>query len=189
MRLFVAVEVGEAVRAAAEHVARQLQRRLDSGVRVRWVPPENQHLTVRFIGHVHDDRVSSTLDTLRQAIAVKPFDLALSDGGVFPSSGPPRAIWVGLREGGPSLQAIHDELDRRLRPLGVEPETRPFTAHLTLGRIKDAPRGSTAAVREVVGAIRVAPARCRIAEAVVFESRLSPKGSTYLPRVHIPLRS
>jgi RNA 2',3'-cyclic 3'-phosphodiesterase len=188
VRLFVAVELDDLVRAAAEEAVRHLERILDPRVRVRWVPTENMHLTVRFIGHVADERVPATLEALRPALAIDAFDLALSDGGLFPPHGPPRALWIGLREGLPSLQAMHDDFNRRLVPLGVEPETRPFSAHLTLARIKDAPRGSAATVREAIRAARIPHARCRISEAVVFESRLSRRGSTYIRQLGIPLR-
>jgi 2'-5' RNA ligase len=188
VRLFVAVELDDAVRAAAEDAVRQLKRRLDPRVRARWVPTGNMHLSVRFIGHVADERVPAALEALRPALAIDAFDLALSDGGVFPPHGPPRALWIGLRDGAPSLQAMHEEFNRRLVPLGFEPETRAFSAHLTVARTKDVPRGSAADVREAVGAVRVPSAHCRISEAVVFESRLSPRGSTYLRQLRIPLR-
>jgi len=188
MRLFVAVELDDAVLAAAQHAAEDLRRRLGTVLQPKWVAAANMHLTVRFIGHVADERAASILDALRSPLQSAPFDVALGDCGVFPPHGPPRVLWIGLKEGLPSLQAMHEEFNRRLLPLGLEPENRPFSAHLTLARVKDASRGSSSATREAVRAVSVEPARCHISEATVFESRLSPKGPTYAPLLRVPLR-
>ena len=185
VRLFVAVEPGESVRSTAADAAREFQRRLGTTLRARWVAPEKMHLTVRFIGHVDDTRVDALLDALRPSLAVAPFDLETGTCGVFPPSGPPRALWLGLSAGLASLAAMHDEFDRRLGPLGYEPEHRPFNAHLTLARVKDAPRGSAAIVREAVRTIAPAHARSRITHATVFQSVPSPNGSSYRPLVTV----
>jgi 2'-5' RNA ligase len=185
MRVFVAVEPGERVRSAAADAAREFQRRLGTKLRARWVPTEKMHLTVRFIGHVDDARVGALLDALRPSLPVAPFDLVTGTCGVFPRSGPPRALWLGLTAGVASLAAMHDEFDRRLGPLGYEPENRPFSAHLTLARVKDAPRGSAALVREALRAIVPARSRSRITHATVFQSVPSPNGASYRPLVTV----
>src|SRR5262245_40583086 len=148
MRLFVAVRLDEPVIEAAVSAARELQRRVGPSVAARWVSAGNMHLTVRFIGHVTDDRVTRVLEALRPALPIPPFDVALGAGGVFPRHGPPRVLWIGLVSGLPSLRAMHVELDRRLAPLGYEPETREFSAHLTLARIKEVQPGTSRSVRE-----------------------------------------
>ena len=96
-------------------------------------------------------------------------------------------LWIGLATGLPSLAALHAEFNRRLLPFGFEPENRPYNAHLTLARVKDAPRGSAASVRETVQAVAVPDAQCRVDHATVFESRLLPRGSTYHRLLQIPL--
>ena len=188
MRLFVAVELGDAVRTAADGIAEQLRRRVGRTLAARWVSAEQMHLTVRFIGHVPDDRVASVLDSLAPQIAIPPFEVSLSECGAFPPHGPPRVLWLGLHDGVPSLQTMHDEFNRRLAPLGFPAEDRRFRAHLTLARIKDAPRGSGAIVRDALRDVPQSHARCHVSEAIVFESRLSPKGSTYFPQLRVPLQ-
>jgi RNA 2',3'-cyclic 3'-phosphodiesterase len=186
MRVFIAVELDAATRAAVDEAVNELRHRLGGGFRARWVPQENMHLTVRFIGHVADAGVGTVLEALRPALAIPPFDLVPGTCGVFPVTGPPRILWMGLEEGTAPLQVMHEEFNRRLRPLGYEPETRPFSAHLTLARVKDAPRGSGAATREALRDVRTAPARCRVTHATVFESRLSPNGPRYTPLAQVP---
>jgi 2'-5' RNA ligase len=185
MRLFVGVALGETVRAEAASVAEELQRRIDRGVRATWIAPNKMHLTVRFLGHVDDSRVASVLHALEAPLPVAPFEVALGAAGVFPSSGPARVAWIGLRDGLSSLRAMHEEFNRRLQPLGFAPDGRPFTAHLTLARFKTVPRESVRTTREAVRALDVTPAECRVDHATVFQSQLSPKGSTYLPLAHV----
>jgi 2'-5' RNA ligase len=179
MRLFVAVEFDEAVRHAADQVAGELRTRLGPRVRASWVVADKMHLTVRFLGNVDDTRVSAVLEALRPPLPIAPFDIALGSCGVFPRSGPPRVFWVGLIDGVISMLSMHDEFNRRLAPLGFTPEDRPFNAHLTLARVKEVRRDLARSVRETVAAARAPAVRCKIMAATVFQSSLSPKGSTY----------
>jgi 2'-5' RNA ligase len=188
MRIFVAVEIDDAVRAAAEQTIGQLQRNLEGALRARWVAIANMHLTVRFIGHVADDHVPPLLDALRPEVPVSAFDLTIGQCGVFPSSGPPRVVWIAVDEGLTSLRMLHEELNRRLLPLGFEPEDRPYSAHLTLARAQETKRGSNATIRSAIAAMRAPAARCHVTHVTVFESRLSPKGATYHTLLRVPLR-
>lgn len=168
-------------------VASGLRQKLGGSVRARWTPVENMHLTVRFIGHVDDERVPAVVAALKPSLGTGPVEIAFGRCGVFPSHGPPRVLWIGVAAGASSLKAIHDELNDRLRPLGFEPETRPYSAHLTLARVQDVPRAAAAALRDAMRTTAATDARCRIDHATVFESRPSPRGSTYFPLVNIPL--
>jgi 2'-5' RNA ligase len=188
MRLFVAVELDEAMLAAAQETSDELRRRLGGALRPKWVSAANMHLTIYFIGHCRDDRVPAVLDALRPPLPIAPFDVVLGTCGMFPGFGPPRVLWIGLKEGLSSLEAMHEHFGVRLLPLGFEPEDRGFHAHLTLARVKDAPRGSAAAAREALRSVHVPAARCPITHATVFESSLSPKGPTYTPLFGVPLR-
>ena len=189
MRLFVAVELSDEVRRAAGRSSNALREKLGSRVNARWVAPENLHVTVRFIGHVADDRADSLIRVVTAPIAASPFDLRLAGCGVFPSSGTPRVIWIGLDEGLSSLTAIHHEMNARLAPLGFEPENRPFSGHLTLARIKDTKRGANAEVRRAISEYQSARGRCRVTYATLFRSHLSPSGSRYEPLARIDLAS
>ena len=186
MRLFIAVNVPDEVRAAAETVASELRRQMPDGTGVRWVRGENLHLTVRFIGHVANERAAAVLKVLEPPLARGSFDVELGGCGVFPKSGPPRVVWIGLATGLPSLRAMHDEFDRRLAPLGFMPEAREFSVHLTLARIKDVSGGAAATLRRQVATLRPPAARWSVSAATLYESLLSPKGPTYRPLFDIP---
>jgi 2'-5' RNA ligase len=187
MRMFVGVEIDDRARRVAAETAEALRAAIPARLEARWVTPGNFHLTARFIGQVQEGLVPDVLAALTRPLGVAPFDIELGGCGVFPPSGPPRAIWIGLAAGLPALAALHDEFDRRLARFGFEPERRPFTAHLTLARLKHAPRGASAAVRAVVARVTPVPAIVRVRHATVFESCLSPKGPRYEPlaRAHL----
>jgi 2'-5' RNA ligase len=180
VRLFLAVELDEAVRRAAADTARTLAAALDrQGIRrgIGWVAPENLHLTLHFLGEVDEPTARAVADRVSAPLSTAPFDLALAGLGTFPPAGPPRVIWLGVAEGAGDLAAVHGEVGRRLEGLGVPLERRPFSAHLTLGRIK-APLGPR--LNDVLAGVSfVREARCRVDHVTLFESRLSPRGATY----------
>ncbi len=190
MRLFVAVELPDEVRAAARRAAEDLRERLRrSRVRLdaRWVDPANLHLTVRFIGHVPDDRASLLIEAVRAPVPAASFDVHLAGCGAFPPRGAPRVFWIGVRRGLDPLRGVHEAFNRRVAPFGYPPEDRPFSAHLTLARVKDLARADGARTREIVEHLDVDLGAFSVTAATLFQSRLSPHGSTYEAVAHVPL--
>ena len=98
MRLFVGVEVDDAITREAGRVVAALRGRLAT-VGVRWVPPGNLHVTVKFIGHVGDDRAAALLAALDQPVALAGFDIEVAGCGRFPTRGAPRVLWLGIDRG------------------------------------------------------------------------------------------
>lgn len=182
MRLFVAIELDEQVRHAAAQLIGQLTRRaarLAPRARIGWVLPERMHLTVRFIGHVDETQAERIRSVLHAPIDVPAFDLRIEGLGTFPPKGTPRVIWAGLASGREALGMVEEEVTARLKGVGVPPEDRPYSPHLTLARVKE-PAGLKAApllegiAPGLLGSVRVGA-------CTLFESRLSPKGPTYVP--------
>lgn len=100
----------------------------------RWVPRVNLHVTLAFLGQTEAaDAIASALS--RVAAAHPACDLALGGAGAFPSPRRARVLWLGLT-GGEALGALAAGVRAALEPLGFEPEDRPFSAHLTLARLK-----------------------------------------------------
>jgi len=180
MRLFVAVELDEAVRRGAARIASSLASASEQGGgrrSVTWVAQQNLHLTLQFLGEVDSDLARTVAERLAAPLAVPVFDVGVAGVGTFPPSGPPRVIWLGVTDGAAPLAALYREVDHRLEGLGFPREDRPFRGHLTLGRVK-APCGPR--FREALAGARTANAgRCRVDHVTLFESRLSPQGSTY----------
>lgn len=188
MRLFVGVELSDATRDRAMEISTELRRTLGRTLDARWVAAENMHLTVRFIGYVHDDEARALVEALARPLDTAAFDMELSGCGRFPPRGSPRVLWVGLTRGLESLAALHGEFNRRLAPLGHEPEDRPFSAHLTLARVKDSRAGSAKLVDAAFESIATGTLTQRVDVATVFESRLTPRGPNYHAIRRVPLR-
>ncbi|HPI33207.1 MAG TPA: RNA 2',3'-cyclic phosphodiesterase, partial [candidate division Zixibacteria bacterium] len=151
---------------------------------VRWVAPENIHLTVRFLGETDEARVPklrSLIDSIAPAFA--PADVLIDRLGGFPNLRKPRVIWAGLAAAEPveRMAQMARQVELAVRQLRFEPEKKGFQPHLTLGRVKD-PRGmeQLAAFME---SYRFTPLAVRLDRLVLFRSTLTPKGSIY-ERVH-----
>lgn len=188
MRVFAAVEIDDEARRSAVAAASALNAALGPHPEIRWVPAENLHLTVRFLGHVDDDRVAGLLEVLTAPLSITPFDIALGSCGAFPRGGNPRVIWLGLRSGLAELASMHDEFNQRLLPFGFEPEARPFNAHLTLARVKETSRGFGARIRSTLQRVEVRPVTFAVSRATIFASRPSRDGSRYEPLGYSSLR-
>jgi len=136
MRLFVAINLPAPLRARIHDESRPLR---DAQLPVRWVSPENYHLTLKFLGEVHPDkieRIGSILDRIgREAPS---FDLCLEGVGAFPTIRRPRVIWLGA-DPSPALRCLKQDVEWSLGVLGFERETRAFHPHLTLGRCQGDP--------------------------------------------------
>jgi 2'-5' RNA ligase len=187
VRLFVGVGVDEAVRREAQPVEAHLRRRLGSQVNARWVPPDNLHITVRFIGHVPDDRAAAMVEALAAPLTVPAFDIEFSGCGRFPPRGGPRVLWIGVSRGLDSLTALHEEFNRRVARFGYELEARAYSAHLTLARLKDAAAGVGRVADEAMASISIPPIVQQVDRVTIFESRLSPNGPRYTSVRDVPL--
>ncbi len=176
MRLFYAVKVTETITAM---IADAIQAFPVRNPPWRWIPPENMHITLKFLGEV-DERI---LPDLRRAgaeaaAAARPLRLAYGPFGAFPNLSRPRVIFFEAMEGVGELEKIAAVLERAAVPLGIPRENRPFTAHLTLARIKEPlPR---AMVEKLASVPPLPPGAVQTIERVsLMQSHLAPSGATY----------
>jgi 2'-5' RNA ligase len=155
-RLFIAVPLAEAARAAVEALVEGVRSGLvrpDDGAErprkrrsdIRWVRMDGLHLTLRFLGPTPMDRVAALASVVDSAAGADgPFEVELSGGGAFPSPTRPRTLWLGITDGQDDLRRLAERVSRRLTEAGWPPETRPFRGHLTLGRSDGLPDGRLA---------------------------------------------
>lgn len=181
IRAFIAIELPASAKDTLGVVARALGERVPRGS-VRWVRPEQMHLTLCFLGDTPLEQLLAVQQAMDAAVGGrKPFELQLEGVGCFPTLSRPRVVWVGLAAagGGESapLLALKSNLDKALSPLGRPPEDRPFRAHLTLGRVKD-----ERAVKGVDWSVEVAPLPVPVTAIRLIESRLRPDGPVYTVR-------
>ena len=137
--------VGIALPQACQELADRLSTRLAAlaGRRVSRVRAGQAHLTLKFLGNVPaagPDGIEAVARALAD-VRFAPFALQLAGGGFFPGAARPRVIWAGVREGAEACRALARAVDAALVPLGFAPEEKPFAAHLTLARVREARRG------------------------------------------------
>jgi 2'-5' RNA ligase len=189
VRLFVGIELEADVAAAAGELARTLRARVERlapHARLTWIPPERLHLTVRFIGEVNAERAELIRGALAPDLPVAPFHLTIAGTGAFPPRGAPRVLWTGLREGLDSLRHVEGLVTERLRAVGIPPEARAYSPHLTLARVRDASGLPSTALFE--GVTHAVVGTTHVGTITLFESRLSPKGPTYRADLTVRLR-
>jgi 2'-5' RNA ligase len=185
MRLFVAIEISQAMQRRIGRLIDGLRSTLGRGASgVAWVPEERLHLTVQFIGHVAAPTADAIQQRFEAPYAIAPFVLQAAGLGMFPPSGRPRVIWLGVRRGAEGAAHVHAETVRRLEGIEFRREARPYAAHLTIGRVRE---GAPRLRRDVADASSADAGRCTIDHVTLFESRLSARGPTYLPLVRTPL--
>jgi 2'-5' RNA ligase len=148
----------------------------------RWIDPENYHLTLRFIGDV-DEAVAIEVESLLQTVRRPPLDLHFS--GLAPFGGRrPRAV-VAILAPTPGLMELQADHERLLRRVGLEPEARKFTPHVTLARLRDSSSRQVADYLSMRALI--APLPFRVSQFVLFSSRASVGGGPYLIEAEYPL--
>jgi 2'-5' RNA ligase len=188
LRLFVALDPPDAVRRRLAAIAGEMRRLAGRAAdEVKWVAPENVHLTLQFLGAVPEERVADVERAVAAAAAAsRPLRLEVRGAGGFPSARRPRVLWAGVGGDVEALSALVGGLGRLLAPLGYPPEERSFSPHLTLGRARDG-RGALG----LGGALAHASADEGVpwvADALtLFQSRLSPAGPRYQVLARAPL--
>jgi 2'-5' RNA ligase len=175
LRIFLAVFPPAAVQRAAHAVGERLRA---AGDGVSWVKADNLHYTMRFIGDVGEDGARRVGEAATAAAAKhRAFDATLGGVGAFPNAKRARVIWLGLARGGPELEALARGLETELRARGFDRADKRFTAHLTLGRVRDFGADWTGRL-DAVPALDPAPG-FRVDRLLVVRSQLNPKGSIY----------
>jgi 2'-5' RNA ligase len=180
IRAFIAIELDDAVRTAVAEVLRSL-RTGPGGDAVRWVPPENLHVTLRFLGDIAPAQVPAIAGVLGEVAAgQRPFQLRLGRVAGFPSARRPRVVSCQVGPRAP-LEQLAQAVERAVVKLGFEPEKRRFRPHLTLGRVRG--RAHPAVTAPVTAA---GESQCVDAIAL-FRSRLGRSGATHTPLERIAL--
>jgi len=180
-RTFIAIELDAAVKSELRRVQRELAGQVPAHS-VRWVQPDGIHLTLKFLGDTPLEKVQEVQAALARAAAeVGPFAVIVSGVGCFPNVRQPRVVWVGLVERSGALSKLHSAVEAQVAPLGFPTERRPFSPHLTLGRVRqDASRSDAQRIGEAVAAFGAAtPCEMGAVRVSYIKSDLRPAGAIY----------
>jgi len=176
MRLFVAIELDKQVKdelVAAQTRLREFDRT------VRWPRPEQMHLTLKFLGEVPDEQAQAVCNAAGAVAAqVEPFEVYLASCGCFPPRGRVRIVHAGVvDQSRHNLQRCRDLCEQGFAELGFAREHRPFTAHLTVGRVRE--DRTDGRLRAAVEQLRCEAISQSVGALCVVQSILSPAGARY----------
>ena len=176
MRLFIALNLPKKERQRIYRAARVLR---DEGLPVKWIDPDNFHITLKFLGEVRRERMASVEEAVsRVASATPSFGTQLGGFGAFPTIRRPRVIWLGVGAN-PELRCLKQDVEWALGDVGFEAETRAFHPHVTLGRADD--RGGAGAFRgldELMAQMEFG-ADLKVRTVDLMRSHMSKEGTRY----------
>lgn len=173
MRLFTAIDLPDEVISNLK----RLLNRLRPSARLKWSPPENLHITTKFIGEWPEERLDEIHTALGAFSNHEPIAIDIRGLGFFPNPHAPRVFWAGIHASA-DLASLAAETDAALAGLGIEPEKRAFSPHLTLARIKEPVPMQP--LRETIAALPSLDFGSFVADRFhLYQSRLAPSGSVY----------
>ena len=177
VRAFFAAPIDAATR---DRVVSLCSRLAESGAQVKWVEPENIHVTLLFLGEIAEGVVEEVAAAGKEvAAAVGPFEVSLRGVGAFPNLGRPGTLWVGVEAGADRLQDLNARLRKKLKPIdSVTLESRPYTPHLTLGRVRS-DKNRSALVDSARKFADWTAGPTLVDEIHLFKSELTPTGPVY----------
>jgi 2'-5' RNA ligase len=176
LRLFVALALPPELRSTVAGLAGGIPG-------AKWVPSENYHLTLRFIGEIEKWRAQEVDDALA-AIRGNAFDLSLRGLGTFEKAGRINALWVGV-ERNDTLTHLQNKIETALQRCGLAPERKRFSPHVTIARTDRAPPDKVIAYVQAHNLFRAPPVR--VEHFTLFSSRLGKEASVYTPEVEYDL--
>ena len=188
LRAFIAVEIPLEIRQAVYKATAGLQEKISP--LIRWVPLENMHLTLKFLGDISP----SSLDMLSQMLRAETelfncFDLQLTGLGSFPNLKRPRVIYIGIQAPA-AMETLQRGIESASRRLGYESEERGFSPHLTIGRVKqNVTSTEQQTIRRALEAMTVDfLGTARVDSIHLYKSDLRPTGSVYTRLYSAPLK-
>jgi RNA 2',3'-cyclic 3'-phosphodiesterase len=178
IRAFIAIKLPEEVKAKLNQLEDQFKsKRLN----VKWVNPENIHLTIKFLGNIGVDSIPKIQEIIEEAaLEIVPFKIGVNGVGVFPNAQRVQVIWAGLNGELDKLIQLQKLIDTGLSRLGFVPESRPFTAHLTIARMRDEARDSERETAGKLTGVTLFETSLFIVESVsLMRSQLRREGPIY----------
>ncbi|HEY3311968.1 MAG TPA: RNA 2',3'-cyclic phosphodiesterase [Anaerolineales bacterium] len=181
LRAFIAIEIPTEIKKTISVQTANLQR--EAGRAVRWVTSENTHLTLKFLGELSPANMELLTQALENECSLQvPFEISVRGVGCFPNSHRPRVIWVGLNSP-PDLERLQHRVEAAAARLGYAPEERPFSAHLTIGRVREqASQDEMKKIEAALAGLKIGElGRFTASTVTLFKSELQPSGPHYTP--------
>ena len=179
IRSFLAVEIPESNKEKILELINPFKEKSDSFI--KWVNRDNLHITLKFIGELNTDHISTSQNDLSERLSSIPsFNIQINRLGVFPNSQKPRIFWLGFDQN-KNLEQIVSSIENYLVSLGYEADHKPFSPHLTIGRVRrDVPSGNFAEFTKNFKDLKleVIP-DFKVSHVTLFKSDLTRDGPIY----------
>jgi 2'-5' RNA ligase len=177
IRAFIAIPVDENVRDLASSIVKDLAT---AGADVKWVEPENLHLTLKFLGNISADMVDQISTVIEEATAqMNQFEVTIDGIGGFPGGKKSlRVIWLGVNDKSGLMEKISLAIEQGCKKLGFMSEERGFKPHLTIGRVRQGSQ-NLSKLRAAISSVEFNPLKLSIDRVNLMRSELSPRGPTY----------
>ena len=183
MRSFIAIELSETVKSTLAELQQEFKK---CGADVRWVNPDNVHLTLKFLGNIEEKSAEETLKLMEKTCSrYNPFNIELKGLGTFPNSKSPRVLWVGI-SGNSVLAELQRDIEDGMASLGFASENRKFTPHLTLGRFRSL-KGKECLLEAIKLFEKNSFGLINVKSIFLMRSDLSPAGARYTKIGEVPL--
>ena len=176
LRTFVALPLDNRIVASLQDLHHQLT---SLPVDVKWVKPQSIHVTIKFIGNVDEQRIDPVCEAIQRGVAgVRSWPVEVKKVGTFPGMRNPRVVWVGLDDPKGNIKAVQHHIEDELAKIGFEKERRPFTPHLTVGRVRSS-KGKKDLVCFLLDEREREFGEMEIDRVLLFKSDLKPTGAVY----------
>jgi RNA 2',3'-cyclic 3'-phosphodiesterase len=180
IRSFIAIPLSSEIQAKLTQISTDLQNQL-KGTPLRWVPVDNMHLTLKFLGEVSASNLEMLKTALQGEVAGHiPFEISVGGLGAFPNLHRPRVLWINVQAPA-ELTAVQHGIETQMARLGYPPEERPFHAHLTLSRVgRNASPQDMQKICDVISKYKVGfLGAARVLTINLYKSDLQPGGALY----------
>ncbi len=179
MRTFIAIELPKEIKDA---LARLQEKLKSTGADVKWVEPDNIHLTLKFLGEIDEQKLDKIALILENIAKDKSsFHICISSIGAFPRNSSPRVIWVGIDKGDKETKEIAKQLEEKIQKIGIPKEDRSFSSHITIGRTRSALnlQKLVQELKTLENDLGIKGMEFDATKITLFKSTLTPKGPIY----------
>ena len=180
IRAFIAVQLPEGLKKELADLETQFKK--NSPPVIKWVDPNSIHITLKFLGEISTDSIEELMLAIEEsARGIQPFQLEVRELGAFPGLDRTQILWVGIKGAVEKIEELQKRIEANTAQLGFSRENRPFTPHLTLGRVRDGARpNELQRIGKLLSEINFYASHHVDVKAIdLMKSRLTPTGAIY----------
>ena len=180
-RVFIGIPIGHKIKSILSSLKSTVHSSTNN---IKWIPPENIHLTLSFLGNISDKDIPNIIQSLENCITSKYFKIEIESTGVFPSVNFPKILWIGICKGADELTLLQKEIERSIRKFKKISRKEKFKPHITIARM----RRSRLKI-DVLPFLNTvySPTELDVNSICLYESILLPEGPQYTVLTEFPL--